>query len=260
MNPPSPALCTYCGAALDALEIHFGDVCFGETCIKRRAEKDWGAVRDRAAENDGVSDPETYPATPIPAQQRKIEPLPAERVALFRTHLETTIAAAFVLESEGAEFHEAEPESSWYPPALSEWLGAICASCEGYCCEAGGDTAFLSTDTIRRIMRREPGISAESIAARYLERLPAESYAGACVFQGPTGCTLPREDRANICNVYLCKGLKTAKWNWEEKGVRRAFLGRMSMNGLESYSFLAMDDEARRDEARKDEAPPGGAE
>ncbi|NNE07241.1 MAG: hypothetical protein HKN20_01640 [Gemmatimonadetes bacterium] len=242
MEASSPVLCSYCGASLDALETHFGDVCFGETCIKRRAEQDWGAVRDRAAGTDGVSDPETFPATPIPAQQRKIAPLPAERAALFRAHLEKTIAEALTLESEGASFHEAEPESSWYAPALGEWLGAICASCEGYCCEAGGDTAFISTDTIRRIIRREPGLTAAAIAARYIERLPAESYEGACVFQGPAGCTLPREDRANICNVYLCKGLKTAKWNWEETGVRRAFLGRMSTNGLESYSFLAMDE------------------
>lgn len=256
MNTPPQVLCTYCSAALDELEQHFGDVCFGEACIKRRAEHDWGAARDSAAGTDGVSDATTYPATPIPAQFRTLAPLPEERAALFRAHLEKTIMDAFALETEGAPFHQAEPESSLYPPVLSDWLGSICAACEGFCCDAGGNTAFLSTDTIRRIVRREPGIRAHTIAARYLDRLPDTTYEGACVFQGATGCTLRRQDRDNVCNVYQCKGLKTAKWNWESTGVRRAFLAYMSMNGLETYRFLAMDESA----VPEDSAPANGAE
>jgi hypothetical protein len=238
MNEISPVLCAYCGAKLDALEIHFGDVCFQESCVRRRSEADWGSARTVAAEQTGVENPLSYPVIPVPAQSRELTPLPEERANAFRSHLAHTIDEAFSLERNGAEFHETEPETSWFPPELTEWLGSICAACSGYCCEAGGDTAFLTTDTIRRIARREPDITPAEIAARYRDRLPDESYEGACVFQSATGCTLPRGDRANICNLYLCRGLKLARDNWRESDTRRAFVARMSTSGLASYSFL----------------------
>jgi hypothetical protein len=47
----------------------------------------------------------------------------------------------------------------------------------------------------------------DMLRQHYLDRVPAESYHGSCIFHGRAGCTLDRSMRTDICNQYFCGGL-----------------------------------------------------
>ena len=55
-----------------------------------------------------------------------------------------------------------------------------------------------------RIHQREP----DAMAREFLRHLPRVSYSGSCVYHGRTGCGLPREMRAAICNRFYCGSLR----------------------------------------------------
>ena len=85
--------------------------------------------------------------------------------------------------------------------------GRVCAMCSGGCCVRGGDTAFLSADTIRRFMSRRLQLEPAGVLAAYLDRVQARTETGSCIHHTAQGCSLPREMRSDICNNYVCESL-----------------------------------------------------
>jgi hypothetical protein len=94
--------------------------------------------------------------------------------------------------------------------ANSELVKAACSTCRGFCCRKGGDSAYLTADTIARVRMQHPAMSDTDIASVYLNAVPATSMAQSCIFHGEQGCTLRREFRAQICNDYHCDPLDAA--------------------------------------------------
>lgn len=82
--------------------------------------------------------------------------------------------------------------------------GHVCAMCKGGCCTKGGDTAYLSVDTIRRFMALQPHWRPREVLSAYLDRLSAKTQTGSCINHTAQGCSLPREMRSDTCNHYLC--------------------------------------------------------
>jgi len=82
-----------------------------------------------------------------------------------------------------------------------------CELCEGWCCRNGGDEAFLDGHTMARVRRETPDLDAGTVVSLYASQVPAVAYEGSCIFHGAKGCTLDRSLRADICNIYYCKGL-----------------------------------------------------
>jgi len=84
--------------------------------------------------------------------------------------------------------------------------GVACGLCEGWCCKGGGDHAYLDEPTIAR-MRETTGLSSRALLRLYLDRVPETGMAGSCIYHAPSGCTLDRAMRSDICNNYFCNGL-----------------------------------------------------
>jgi hypothetical protein len=72
----------------------------------------------------------------------------------------------------------------------------------------GGEKAYLSSTTIRRLMRLRPELPLDRVAAEYLDRLGDETVAGSCINHTSAGCGLPREMRADTCNTYFCTPMR----------------------------------------------------
>ena len=83
----------------------------------------------------------------------------------------------------------------------------LCGLCGGGCCTHGADHAYLTADTLRRVMAQQPGVPAATLVADYLERLPAASQDGSCINHTARGCALPASLRSDICNNYACEAL-----------------------------------------------------
>ena len=138
-------------------------------------------------------------------------------------------SSAFALNSESASQPEsvsnsAESESEQANETASDardkrfakMSGTACSTCGGKCCNLGGDTAFLSTDKFREVLRNRPTSSPEEIVAEYVDHIPFETFQDSCIFHGPTGCGLNRELRSLTCNTYLCVSLNELREGIDE--------------------------------------------
>lgn len=229
--------CEFCGALLDPHQAVSSGICGRPEChakkiekvgtdllARRRAQfvermegiKDAVAAEIDAALTDLGATREQASVVVTPYQDRPIEPLPEARRAAFRAHLEEIAAAAFgddaasddMADPDGREKHE-KPE-----PAV---VAGACGTCQGHCCQRGGDTALLLPADLARYRRRHPEATPEQIVETYLEQLPAESTRDGCVYQAVSGCSLPREMRQDICNSYYCESLRWLNRDYLQK-------------------------------------------
>jgi hypothetical protein len=139
----------------------------------------------------------------LPWQGEPLAPLAPERRAATARHIEGLAAAAFAGPVPDDDLEgRAEGEAESAPLVV-----AACAGCKGSCCASGGETAYVDESDLRRFRQRHPGTTAAGAVAAYLDALPERSVAGACVFQGAAGCTLPRALRNDRCNGYHCPEL-----------------------------------------------------
>ena len=140
----------------------------------------------------------------VPRNEKPLVPMPAERVRLFREHLDRELA----------DLRKAKHPERMAKPVCPEPTGfaarvvqAACTLCKGFCCRNGGDHAFLGDWTLAGARRDNPGLTDEALRQLYLDRVPPASYRGSCIFHGERGCTLDRSMRADVCNRYFCGGL-----------------------------------------------------
>jgi len=139
----------------------------------------------------------------LPWQGEPLATLAPDRRDAAARHLAALAAAAYAgLVPEDDMTGRAESEAAEAP-----LIAAACAGCQGNCCAAGGETAYLDEPDLRRFRQRHPGSTAAEAVAAYLDCLPEHSVTGACVFQGVSGCTLPRALRSDRCNDYHCPEL-----------------------------------------------------
>lgn len=167
-----------------------------------------------------LDDPEHLPLVRLLGNRTGLSPLPEKRRRLFRAHLARVVDAAF-----GTPPTSPNAPSSPEPSlATARLFGAACATCQGRCCQAGKDHAFVDEETIQRYRRAHPEASAEQVIEAYLGYLGEQSYDRGCVFQGPRGCTLPRPMRASICNDFFCTPLLEIGARDERKAPRHALV------------------------------------
>lgn len=93
-------------------------------------------------------------------------------------------------------------------PGLRARCDALCTCCRGGCCSRGADHAFLTVEILAEQLRAEPELDAVGLLERYRSRLPARSVHGGCIHQTASGCSLPRELRADTCNSFYCGPLR----------------------------------------------------
>ena len=145
-----------------------------------------------------------YPLVVLPSGPHGLEVLSQDRRAQYREHLE-----AIVAEAVGAATHDAETTRATSQGGDSMPLAEqLCTRCGGGCCSQGGEKAYLSAATIRRFMQMHPEVQPGRIAAAYLDRLGEQTIAGSCINHTATGCSLPRQMRADTCNDYFCRPMR----------------------------------------------------
>jgi hypothetical protein len=146
----------------------------------------------------------------LPSGHRPTRPLPRRRRRAYAAHLDAVIAEAFEA-AERPAGAPADPPTPDQDPAgaRSSLPGRLCGACGGGCCVFGTDTAFLSKDTILRVLAADPNLDPAQVRNLYLGRLPQRSIAGSCPNHTRDGCSLPRSLRADICNRFACRQLKT---------------------------------------------------
>jgi hypothetical protein len=134
----------------------------------------------------------------VPRSDRALSPTPPERIEKLRERLAAILT----------RMRTNEPASSVRPGPdgfAARVAASACTLCKGWCCKNGDDDGFLDEATLARVW---PGMTAAAIVHMYVERVPNIGYEGSCIFHGEKGCTLPRDLRSNVCNVYFCGGLQ----------------------------------------------------
>jgi hypothetical protein len=206
--------CLWCGALLTPHERYSGSICGNWRCRAAHRDEALRIHRKIAADALGISDPEAFDPVVVPFRLRPLVALSDERRSDFLNYLAERIDEAFgvgepVLGPLPSEDGEAPTADAI---ALAEAAAArVCGACLGVCCHEGGRFhAFLKTEAIGRLRSARPDLTPEKMVITYAAHLPEEHFEGACVFQERTGCTLPRDLRAPICNRFQCRGLRDA--------------------------------------------------
>ena len=136
------------------------------------------------------------------------EALSAAPAAAAATHAPVPDPVAVQGESDAAlpaPVSTSTPEST----ASAAVAARLCGLCGGGCCVRGGDTAYLTVATLRRVIESQPQLDAAQLLSAYMSRLPTRTEAGSCINHTAGGCGLPRELRSGTCNDYACGALRT---------------------------------------------------
>ncbi|MEQ9410890.1 MAG: hypothetical protein RIK87_24470 [Fuerstiella sp.] len=158
----------------------------------------------------------------IPSGHTATSMLEPDRVENYTRHLREMVsrAAQSSLEAAPVEADKKAPQELQRSearfaesPTLRIISDRLCEMCKGGCCTAGGDTAYIRVDTVRRFMNRHQELSPEDVLQAYLSKVSSETVTGACINQTGSGCGLPREMRSDTCNGYYCDSLR----NWHER-------------------------------------------
>jgi len=163
----------------------------------------WWATLERLTPGHA---PDRFMRLTLPIGPRQQSNLALRRQRRYRDHVNRLIAQAMVSKAPPPDLSEHLGASASIPePTPAERLtGHVCALCQGGCCSKGGDTAYLSPDTIRRFMALHPQLRPRDVLAAYLDRLSPRTQQGSCINHTSQGCSLPREMRSDTCNHYLC--------------------------------------------------------
>jgi hypothetical protein len=166
---------------------------------------------------DSYLDDDALPVI-VPRSDRKLSPTPPERVNNLRNRLAAVLT----------RMRANEPASSVRPGPdgfAARVATAACTLCKGWCCKNGDDDGFLDEATLARVW---PDMTADAIIHLYVERVPDLGYAGSCIFHGEKGCTLPRDLRSNVCNVYFCGDLQAFIQSDEKPGPTIVIAGELN--------------------------------
>lgn len=137
----------------------------------------------------------------LPANADPLAPQDPERREAFARHLSE------IFSRPAADPPEA-PDVEGPPTGRTALSAAACSACRGSCCRSGGDHAYLTEETVARVLQTRPGLDPAQLRDEYLRRLPERTILDSCIYHGASGCGLPREMRSTTCNRHLCGKLK----------------------------------------------------
>ena len=223
--PWNARTCPVCGVPLSVNEQARGKTCPLPRCkgeylrgqLQRQSEESHHVqlkaeqYRDSVCQNNLLQAGKTDVCV-LPANIQRLNSLPEKRIRLFRDRLIGVISGAMAarygksrVSNQEADGEYGNEVSTTDDPAI---VGYACATCRGECCSQGGDHAFLQHEVIARYMDAFPRQRPIEILATFMSYLPRKTYQESCVYHGATGCGLPREMRASLCNDFQCNGLK----------------------------------------------------
>ena len=222
---PAPQLCPSCGVPITKFQVLMPGHCGATACartmagrIAQRRERDrLEAASARAAEAQthvaaerpaitALAGPAALPVAVVPHQPEPATPLPPPRRAAMIAHLSQVIPAAFAVTRSDRAAGPLPPRTVHVPTPVAR---AGCTGCRGQCCGVGaGRLAFLTRTHFEELFLRHGAATAEAVVADYVAAIPSETVRDSCVYHTTEGCALPRDRRADICNVYECDDLQ----------------------------------------------------
>lgn len=212
--PASPPSCRHCGQPLDALRQRLATHCEAAACRhaatlaaqQARREAVLGAQRLRAAARTGDARPLQAPVVWL---QHHVTTLTAVTPEEREAHSARLKALASDPDAHPRRAAAAAYDEDTGPAPTTD--GAVCGLCRGRCCRSGrAHAGFVDVPLLRRWQGRHGGTLLEA-AVHYVAALPVEHVDGSCLYHGPRGCVLARDERAPICNGYACHALKEAR-------------------------------------------------
>ena len=236
-------VCVVCGRPLSARELPT-QVCAASACqraavvdrgrmVYERNEARYAALiqqeieqatrlRDQVMAAFGFREPDSFRLAVIPAATARLVKPPERRRRALRDHLNALLSQMAGLSALPLPAEEpAQPAKREF--RLQAVLSQACACCRGFCCEGGGDHAYLTVETIRRYRAAHPDQRPRDILAAYLERVGPRTVEGSCIYHQANGCALPRAQRADLCNRHFCKALVEFQRDLPMTGPIRSF-------------------------------------
>jgi hypothetical protein len=207
---PANTVCRYCSAALDALSRRRGlDICSASQCRHKAADAHTTKLKQAllaaapAALRSQLPHLQEAPAAVVWLQhcEPRIVAVTDEDRESHRAYLESVVADAMAIDYSRLAVltaDDAHPQGA-----------RLCGQCRGRCCEHGaGWSAFIDVTVLHRWQQEQPERSLADAIEAYLSMLPSEHVQGACLYQSASGCVMPRERRADICNGFACDPLQ----------------------------------------------------
>lgn len=206
----APPACRHCGQPLDAAARLWGrGHCRNSLCLHREAQARSARLRAALALSALADAATQLPRLRQPAGAvvwlQHCEPqmvaVSADDLAQHRAYLSQV--AEREIEIDRARLSDSTADDSHVQGQR------LCAQCRGRCCAHGADWhAFIDITLLRQWQAAHQGASLADAAQAYAALLPAEHVEGACLYQSATGCVIPREQRAWICNGFACEPLQ----------------------------------------------------
>jgi hypothetical protein len=230
MPVPSAKTCQICSKPLTLHERFAGNICSDWHCRWRSLDAQLETHRRDAAAALGEISAESYPIAVVPFRTRPSVPVSEEERQELLSFLQGLLQE---ISSPGQVTHAVPPEPNIERSVeakasnddLASLLEKVCGVCAGFCCHHGAAShAFLDAATLLRFLAQHPGMGAGEAVAGFIRHIPAEHYKGSCAYHTKTGCKLPREMRARICNAYECRGLRDTRQHFATAGATRIFV------------------------------------
>jgi hypothetical protein len=231
-----PAGCRVCGRPLSFHQQVSGQLCSDWQCKLTLLEQEMDVHRNKVATMIGVRRPETYPMVVVPDDPAGMGRLPQSRRQAHINHIYNLCLQTDAIEAQDNDPSCKSDSAEFEPPAVI--ASTVCAVCRGTCCHLGKEHAFLDAAAIRRFILFSALTDPLEIVYAYFAYLPEEAVIDGCVYQTILGCTLPRWMRAEICNVYRCKGLKQAERLVRRHDTRRLYVVVRKDNRISRSAFV----------------------
>jgi hypothetical protein len=219
------------------------------------------SYRDAMAAACGIPDPETFTPFVVPANQRRLAEVPAERRYELREHL-----LRLLQEAAATKDHTDKPDEAGTAglapdedSTLAAAFQAACGTCQGQCCLGAGSHAHLNVETVQGYRERHGAPSAADMLHAYESKLGACGYEGSCIFHGAEGCALPRDMRSSSCTSFECVALRYVRDHFRSPGAnRRIFLAAMEACEVIRGSFHSIPDDSAARAVRPGSPLPAG--
>jgi hypothetical protein len=229
MPIPSPTTCRICSKPLTLHERFAGDICSDWRCRWRNLDAQLETHRSDAAEAVGEKSAESFPITVVPFHTRPTVPVSEEErqelLSFLRGLLQEISSHEHVTRTLPTDPNVEQSGNAEASEDVAALLGKVCGVCAGFCCHHGATNhAFLDDETLLRFLAQHPDMPAGEAIMDFVGRVPTEHYKGSCIYHTKTGCNLPRDMRARICNAYECRGLKDARQHFANTDVARVFV------------------------------------
>ena len=262
MPLPSAKICWICSKPLTTHERFAGNICNDWRCRWRALDAQLEAHRNDAAVEVGEPSAKSFPISVVPFHTRPTVPVSQEEreeLLVFLEKLREAVSSREEAPQSVLAPANAEPPVDAEAPnaRLATLLGKVCGVCEGFCCHHGAAShAFLDPETLLRFLAEHPGTQSGEAVLAYLQHIPEEHYRGSCVYHTKTGCSLPRDMRARICNAYECRGLTDTREHFAKTRTNRMFVVVRHDNQIMRSAFV--DESGTRPYPTEITAPPSG--